>query len=285
MSLAQEYQLGIDTTGLVMGAGTDYIVHSWEGQGLPGMRASDRVRPFDHGSFMGSEYAEARQVTINMTIRGDDAADCQANLDALSRAWQFDSRSAATYDETTNLRVLMPGLSERLLKGRPRKVSLDTSNLKSGKATATLEFIAGDPRWYGSVLRSATLNVTAPASGRGYNRSFDYGYGGGSSSAVSAVNAGSISTPPSMTVYGPLTNVTVTNETTGQSITITYTLASGEFLDLDFAERTVLLNGTASRYYAMTGDWWDLAPGTNTLRMTANSGTGTVAVSWRDTWL
>jgi len=162
MSLAQEYQLGIDTTGLVMGAGTDYIVHSWEGQGLPGMRASDRVRPFDHGSFMGSEYAEARQVTINMTIRGDDAADCQANLDALSRAWQFDSRSAATYDETTNLRVLMPGLSERLLKGRPRKVSLDTSNLKSGKATATLEFIAGDPRWYGATLRQATLNVTCP---------------------------------------------------------------------------------------------------------------------------
>ncbi len=286
MSLAQEYQLGIDTTGLVMGAGTDYIVHSWEGQGLPGMRASDRVRPFDHGSFMGSEYAEARQVTINMTIRGDDAADCQANLDALSRAWQFDSRSAATYDETTNLRVLMPGLSERLLKGRPRKVSLDTSNLKSGKATATLEFIAGDPRWYGATLRQATLNVTAPASGRSYDRSFDYGYGGGGSSAAQTItNDGSFPTPPTLRVFGPLTNVTVTNETTGESLTLTYAVQSGEYLDVDFSARTVLLNGTASRYYAMSGSWWELPAGSSTVRMSANSGTGTVLLSWRDAWI
>lgn len=284
MSLS-DYQLSIGTTGLVIGAGTDYIVHQWDGAGLPGVRDSDQPRPFAHGNFLGPEFIEARQVVIDLTVRGDDAADCQANIDSLVKAWYFDARPVSSYDQIVDLSVKVPGQAERFLKGRPRKLEIDTSNLKSGKATASLEFVAGDPRWYSYVLRSATLNVTAPASGRGYNRSFDYGYGGGSSSAVSAVNAGSISTPPSMTVYGPLTNVTVTNETTDQSITITYTLASGEFLDLDFAERTVLLNGTASRYYAMTGDWWDLAPGTNTLRMTANSGTGTVAVSWRDTWL
>lgn len=285
MSLAQEYQLGIDTTGLVMGAGTDYIVHTWEGQGLPGIRSSDRPKPFDHGVFLGPEYVEPRQVVIDLTVRGDDAEDCQANLDALIRAWHYDARRADSYDDTTNLRVLLPGQTERLLKGRPRRAKFDTASLKSGKVTGTLEFLAGDPRWYGATLESAVLNVTAPASGYGFDKSFDFGFGGGTSGAVTCTNDGTIATPPSLTLIGPLTNVTVANETTGESMTITYTLGSGEVLTVDFVNRTVLLGGTASRYYAMSGDWWELAPGANTIRMNASAGTGTATLEWRDAWL
>lgn len=285
MTLSAEFQLGIDTTGLVLGSGTDYIVHEVDGSGLPGMRSSDRAKPFDHGVFLGPEYIEARQVVIDLTIRGENAAACQANLDALIRAWSFDARSATTYDQTTNLRVLLPGQTERILKGRPRKSSFDTSNLKSGKVTGTLEFIAGDPRWYGDVLKSAGLNVSAPTSGFGFDLAFDFGFGGGTSGAVVCENEGTLPTPPALRLDGPLTNVTVANETTGKSLTITLVVASGEYLEVDFVQRTVLLNGTASRYYAMSGDWWELIPGNNTVRMNAGSGSGTATLSWRDAWL
>lgn len=284
MSLS-EYQLRIDTTGLVMGAGTDYIVHSWEGLGLPGVRDSDREVPFDHGIFQGPEYVEPRTVSIDMTIRGVDANDCQSNVDALIKAWYFDARAASTYNKGSILSVRQPGQVERLLYGRPRRLTIDHSRIIAGNATATAEFLSRDPRWYSSTLNSSVLGLASVSSGFSWDKSFDFGFGGGSSNAVNCVNAGSFNSIPSLRLDGPLTNVTVTNETTGKSIVITYTLAGGEYLELDFQQRTVLLGGTASRYYAKSGDWWDLIPGTNSIRLNASSGSGTATLSWRDAWL
>jgi hypothetical protein len=280
-----DYQLQIGTTGLTLGAGTDYIVHAWGELGLPTLRVSDRTRPFQHGSFFGPEYIDARPIQIDLTIRGDDDEDCMANVDALVEAWYIDARADQDYDVQTTLSVKLPGQDERFLYGRPRRSSIDISRIIAGKATATLEFLASDPRWLGSILNEATLNVAEPASGRGYDRGFDYGYGGGSSNAVTCTNEGNFPTTPTLRLDGPLTNPSVANETTGKSLELTYTLLTGEYLEIDFRDRTILLNGTASRYYTKSGDWWELIAGDNTVRLSTDSGDGNATLSWRDAWL
>ena len=51
-------------------------------------------------------------------------------------------------------------------------------------------------------------------------------------------------------------------------------------------EKSAMLNGTADRRTQLTVDsqWWDLDPGTNSFRLDAQAGTGTITVTWRDTF-
>lgn len=280
-----DFQIKIATTDLILGAGTDYIVHGWEGLGIMGLRTSDRERPLDHGTFVGAEYLEGRDISIPLTIRGDNAEDAMQKLDALLTAWYFDSRAQVDYDATTTLHVQLPGKGERLLRGRPRRVKPDITNLISGKIPASLEFFASDPRWYGATLHDRVLIVSAEASGYGFPRQFDYGFGGGTSPVITVQNSGTIGTLPTFRVHGPITNFSLRNQTTGKELRITYTLPAGQYLDIDFAAKTVLLGGTASRYFAKSGEWWEIEPGLNSIRLTAVSGEGTATMNWRDAWL
>ena len=90
-----------------------------------------------------------------------------------------------------------------------------------------------------------------------------------------------------VTFTGPVVSPTI--EHTGQSrrLEFTGTLAAGETLVVDSLARTVLLNGTSSRYSWLTSlsQWFTLEPGANNLRYTAASGTGTCQVDFRSAWM
>ena len=79
----------------------------------------------------------------------------------------------------------------------------------------------------------------------------------------------------------------ITVVTTGQSLTLTATLASGDYIDVDTAARTVLLNGTADRYsYLTTPQWWGIQPGANEIRYFADVTTASTAtVTFRSAWV
>jgi len=91
---------------------------------------------------------------------------------------------------------------------------------------------------------------------------------------------------PTFRVNGPVTNPYLENITTGEFLYITYTLGVGEWLDIDFKDKTVLLNGESSRYYTKSGTWWMLQPGDNNVRLGGTTtGSPSATVSWRDAWL
>ncbi len=280
-----DYQIEVATTGLQLGAGTDYIVHSWDGLGLPGIRDSNSPKPHGHGDFMGPEYVDIRPVTINASIRGDDGEDAMDLLDDLIAAWYFEATDPSSYDTTSYLTVKLPGHDERRLYGRPRRSTINHQSLLTGHPSAALEWVAGDPRWYSDTEHSTALTIAAATTGRSYPRTFDYGYGGGTSNTKVVNNAGSFVTEPFLRLDGPLTNATITNATTGETLTITYTLGSGEYLEIDFRAKTVMLNGTASRYSAKSGTWWALKPGNNEIDFTVGSGSGSGTLTHRDAWL
>lgn len=286
MTAISDYQLVIATTGLVLGPTTDYIIRRWDGYGLPGIRTTEHMRPFDHGAFLSSEYLTPRTWSAEIAVRGDTASEAMANSDTLNQAWYFDATAVASFDTATYVVVKMPGQVARRLYGRPRRNAADLSSIVNARGEAKLEFYAADPRWYSDTLNQATFNTAVAVSGKGFNKSFDYGWGGsGTNGSLSAVNAGNFPTFPQITLTGPLTNIVLTNETTGKALTITYTLLAGETLVIDFNAKTILLNGTASRYYAKSGVWWMLQPGANSVRMTVNAGSGQGVMSWRDAWL
>lgn len=130
-----------------------------------------------------------------------------------------------------------------------------------------------DPRLYSDTLTISSYDPTDLGSGGlvfplGFPLDFDAGGGAGS---LVVENAGTVSTPPVLTVTGPVVNPTLDNDTLGLSIrTRDCGLASGDTLVVDVASRTVRLNGTTSRpdLVDVAGThWWELAPGINQLRM------------------
>lgn len=284
MTLA-DYQM--EFQALVLGPGTDYIITEWTGLGTPEYRTSDDRIPLDHGVWTGPEYLEGRSVTLRTVVRGDSEALVTQNADALLQAWYLDTRDDG-YGTNEPLKVKLPGRDERWLFGRPRRVMMETSGIKGTNIPSSLEFFASDPRWYSATEHSTSIAYNSAASGRAYDRAYDYGYGGaGQSNAVQILNAGSFPTRPHVRIDGPVTNPYIINETAGKTLQLTYTLPAGEYLDVDFADRTVMLNGTASRYYVKSGDWFELAPGNNDIRfgVGSTSGAPTAVMTWRDAWL
>jgi hypothetical protein len=88
----------------------------------------------------------------------------------------------------------------------------------------------------------------------------------------SVVNAGDAPTWPRFRIAGPITNPTLTNNSTGQSISLSYVLNAGEFLDVYPQTGRILAQGTTDRYSALNfalSSWWQLVPGANDVRLQA----------------
>jgi hypothetical protein len=111
-------------------------------------------------------------------------------------------------------------------------------------------------------------------------------WGEGFSGVAQVSNQGNFSALPVWTVQGPVTSPRLEHVTSARTVTLSgLTLAAGEFVVVDFAARTVLLMGTASRYHTFTGDWWVLDPGVNEIRYAAAAGAGSATLSYRHAWI
>jgi len=283
----EEFELGIGDIILGgSGAGRDYIVHQWDGLGIPSIRNSDSQRPQDYGSFLGPDVPDSRDIRIDVTIRGDDPADAVMKLNALLREWHLDTRTDTTAIKPLMLRL--PGQQTWRLHGRPRRASFETARIIGSRIDGTLEYFGADPRWYSDVEHQTALALATATTGRGYNKSFNYGYGGSGSSGVQTItNEGSIGTLPTVTFYGPVTNPFIENVTTNRRLRLVYTIGVGEFIVVNFAEATVLLGGAASRYFAKSGEFWELVPGPNEIRFGADAydAAAYAFIEWRDAWI
>jgi len=107
----------------------------------------------------------------------------------------------------------------------------------------------------------------------------------GTGGSISVTNSGNFPAPWVATIIGPVTNPVLTCN--GQSVTFNGTVNAGETLVVDSLGRSVLLNGTASRYswVAATSQWFELPVGVSSVNFGATSGTGTCNFSYRSTWL
>lgn len=85
---------------------------------------------------------------------------------------------------------------------------------------------------------------------------------------------------PIWTITGQATNPTLTNITTGQTLTWNGTVPNGQTLIINMAEQTASLSG-ANVFEYITGSWIQLQPGNNTITYTASGGaTAPSSLSW-----
>jgi hypothetical protein len=273
--------------GLALGDGSPYLITQVEGLlDLPGLTTADRQRLRRHGLIPGDDFANGRTVVISLEISDEAGVDFDTAVTALMAA------TAPGSDEQP-LVFQIPGVAgggKRQLMARPRRRSLPIGRDFYYKLpVAQIEFECTNPRILNRTLETATTSLPTAAGGLNFNLTFNASFGATSTSGLlNLTNQGTFDAPPQIRFDGPVTNPRVENLTQDKRLQLDITLAAGEFLLLDAEARTVLLNGTASRYNTLTttSEWFDLQPGSNSLAFQASTpSSATITISWRSAWV
>jgi hypothetical protein len=308
--LTQDNQAQFGET-LLMGPGTGYVITGagitgWEDS--PGFDSADVLRPGSAGAWPGARFAQTRTVTVPVSILPMHDPDGRDGTQLL-RALQLATRINA---DEVELAIRMRGETlmcwARINSRIPE--ALGTTWMAMGEVGLPLQFLATDPRRYS--LEEHTLSAGPPTRSEGLQYvaaggadrieytavggvgRLDWGVDGNIGN-VTAINAGTESTPPVITFYGPTTTPSVlvqSAETDDLVLEYDIALVSGETLTLDPRAGTVLLNGSADRNYTVTArsgllEELLLPPGESQLsfRQQSTDTASSMTVAWRDAYM
>jgi hypothetical protein len=290
MTVTTDWQFEFNS--LLVGDPTDYGVVSIEGLAdVPDMRTSDQPKLQRHGMLPGLDLLGGRSVVVQIEIDAASDSELATLIHDLKLALRPGQDEAA-------LTFQIPGVADggtRRIVARPRRVALpiDLQRYYYRLPIATVEFFATDPRIYDDSLSDMSTGLAVSVAGRASgNFAWNMNWGGTTTgNIINATNSGTFSTPALIRFNGPVTNPQVENVTAGKFLKLTadggLTLGVGEFVELDTANRTVLLGGTSNRYSKLSSDseWWDLEPGVNQLRFIGSTaGSPTMDVEFRSAW-
>jgi hypothetical protein len=268
------------------GAGSPYQILSIDGlESLPGIRNQDDNRGYHDGMFTGRDFLSGRTISIIFNTFGDSNGSAQTNYNTIQSILLPQTQG------TTPLYFKFPNspTSEQFVDARVRglRTSVDP-NYTYGYITSQVEFFCPDPNYYNSNLQTANMLISA-ALGRTYNRTFNYTYGGGSSSVTTTIqNIGWATTYPTITIQGPITNPVIGNTTTGNTLNFTGTYTALDTLEIDLYNQLITLNGNPARNLLISGTWFDAPPGNSNFFFTGTStlaGTTQATVSWYSAYI
>jgi len=141
----------------------------------------------------------------------------------------------------------------------------------------TLTVTALDALKYGpQTFATATLSTATPGAGKVYPVAYPVDYGiapGVTPGAVLVANDGTASYWPRLRILGPVVNPVVTLVESGAWVRYTGSLLAGQWLDIDLANRRVLLQGQVSvrQKVSSGGDWLAVSPGGGSVTWSADT--------------
>lgn len=257
-----------------------------EGFEFPEIRSNSYDRSGEHGGVMSNVLYGARLIVLNGRIASNTLAAFEQKRRALEAAVKVTRDSSGLAKSKTLYFTTMDDLQLQVsvYLQSPLKMSIETPL----SAKFQLQLYAPDFALDSQILQSASL-------GR-------YGGGGflipvsipivstaGTGGAVSVTNGGTVEAYPTLRFNGPLTNPRLTNTTTGETILLQMTIASGEQVVVDMKNHTIVQGGITNRISkkSMDSDFWALDTGVNYLQLTtSDSGdSGTVSIEFRDAYL
>lgn len=252
----------------------------------PDVDSGDQPLVARDGLAPGIDYLRGRSIVLLLDVTGTDITQFNAAMNALSSAFQAGQTERPL---TFQINGVSGGNLARI-NCRTRKftpIPIAEEWITNGSAAEiAIELFATDPLKYSDAVSTVTLSVATTLGGFTFPITFPLSFGsGGTSGLFSINNVGNAASAPFFRIYGPITNPVLRNETTGEQLSLNLVIASGDYVDIDVKNRTVLLNGTANRYFNLTSaQWWYLQPGVNQVRYSATSGTSTVDMTYRSAW-
>ena len=268
------------------GAGSPYQILSVDGlEALPGIRNQDDNRGYHDGMFTGRDFLNGRTISIIFNTFGNALGSAQTNYNTIQRTLLPQTSG------TTPLFFKMPNIptSEQFIQARVRALRTTVDpNYTYGYITSQVDFFCPDPNYYNNNLQTSVMAIS-PVAGRTYNKTFNYTYGGGSSTVTTTIsNIGWATTYPNITITGPITNPIVGDLTSGNALYFTGTYSALDTLEIDLYNQLITLNGAPARNLLITGTWFDAPPGNSLYYFTGTdtlAGTTQATVSWYSAYI
>lgn len=229
------------------------------------IRQSVHDREGMDGGYVDALYEQQRTVIIEGTLYTDNRS-METFLDQLK----------ANFAPSALPQPLFIGTDAqlRVVYGKSLGIKYDKESLRRiGSCDYQIQIVCEDPRIYSPNIVSTQIVLGSTViSGRGYNKSFNYGYGTPSTgNQATLILSGNRSQPGIIRIYGPITNPSIICGNT--TMTFNLTIDNGDYIEINLNNRTVKLNGTAGRRNKMTlsGNWFLLQPGPNTIALSGAS--------------
>jgi len=137
-TLTVDYQWQLGST--LMGAGTTFLPAppGVKGLGVPAPKTADVDLEGAPGSYAANDQPASRLLTLPMTITASTDALALTALATLSAAW-----APSTTD--VDLTIRLPGMGQFHVTGRPRGLTDDLTDVKSGIVRVLASFFCPDP--------------------------------------------------------------------------------------------------------------------------------------------
>lgn len=242
---------------------------------VPEQRGSDREFSGLPGAAFRPRVDDSRTIQLGLHILGQDFGDtfdewvaaCEANLQAVLRLFRPDGGRQVVLTRNWDSPEGDPLTAEALATA----TQIQRVWIGEYQVRITVDLLLSDPYFYGTE-QTATLAVGVPA--------------------TIANDGDAYTTALVFDLEGALTNPKVTNSTTDPDIWVKVggSISAGDTITVDVDAPTVVRESdSANLIGALTHSgarWWmELGRGNNTLTLTADSGTGTAVLTWRDKWL
>lgn len=266
------------------------VVGEVDGRGMPPIRRTAENVPLQPGTRTRSILHDENEVALGLYFAGATATQ----LRSVWRSWlnRFDPTKGEGTLQVTGpdgaVRQLACTYQDGLEGIEPEGQRLDQ--------LAVVTLVASDPYWADvddstqawSVGGSASF-FTSPFFPLRLGASESFG-------AATISNLGDVDTFPAWVVVGPLTQLTLTNVTTGRTLRFSGSLGASEFMAIDgrpgsqtVSPKSVLKNDGSNLFGSLEFPWdfWPLVPGGQTVNVEiagASGGTQVTAV-WRNRYL
>jgi predicted phage tail component-like protein len=208
-------------------------------------------------ALIGGYKRNALGLRMNVVIQGTNAADVISNLDNVKK----------TLVSEEEKELILDSISTRYWNARLE--SLDGDFVANTAWQGTITFLCPDPLAYSTTETSSDFNIDADPD-----------------TIVETVGGTAIAKPVwTLTAGETLTDVTIKleNVTTDEELQWTGSLVDEDELEIDSQYWTVKKNGTVDMN--ITGEFPRLIAGSNSIKVTAFSTTGTLNITYRDAYL
>ncbi len=287
----KDYQFwfgGTSESGKVFGIDTEIDVVTTQGIEEIRVRTGTRPLPRDDGSIPGLHMVASKDVIFGLDILGD------------TEYYDFLESLVPKANEEGEFHWKFPGIDQKFMRARVFARTDKRTGFTNSKIPMTLIFEIADPRIYGLVRETETINIfEVPTEGIDFEIDFgvDFILAGGGGFDIVHTNEGNTDSFPLVRFFGPTTGtctaVKLSNLTTGVDLEVTATLLTGQTLTCDMdarkrgtGVRVIDLDG-ASRYgdWVLPRDTFYFQPGDNLIRLEiTGTSTDVLAVTnWRAT--
>lgn len=268
---------------LVLGTGGKFILTDVSGLGAPAVKSVKDSFPLRTGGRLISQFYDFRRIVISGIVKSATCDDHIDDRNELVDAFTFDN-------EEKDLTIVLRDATSLMASVTPASpLRLEKKSAFMKHSSFEIELDAVDPLLYGSTLNVEEGGITTIGGGFTIPFTIPFAISGGITNAITCVNAGNARVYPERVVlYGPGTDYIVENRTLSQALAYTGTIADGDYVEIDMKNRTALYNGLANVYGNVSGYFWQLAVGSNTVSLTVASGNGAATaarVEWYDAYL